>query len=98
MKKLLGQWGFHVQHRNTLAELKRLNKPQLILADYHLQQGENGLHWSEQLQHHWQKKIHTIIISADRTDEVKLKAQTSGCHYIKKPLKPAALRALIDQL
>lgn len=98
MKKLLEQWGFEVSHSESLEGLKLLDRPELILADYHLQQGQNGLDWSEQLQHHWQKKISTIIISADRTDEVKQKAQNKGYNYIKKPLKPAALRALIDGL
>jgi len=98
MQKLLGQWGYSLSHANSLKELKLLKPPQLILADYHLDNGANGLDWSLQLQRYWQTEITTIVISADRTDEVKREAKNNGCHYLKKPLKPAALRALIESL
>jgi len=97
MQSLLQQWGYSLQHSNELQTLKQVPAPRMILADYHLDNGQSGLEWAKSLQQHWQANIPVIIISADRTDKVKQAAQTAGYHFLKKPVKPAALRALLDR-
>ncbi|MCV6615328.1 MAG: response regulator, partial [Cellvibrionaceae bacterium] len=98
MGALFEQWGIKLRHGDSIENICKGPQPHIILADYHLDNNENGLQWLRQLQQHWGRKLTAIIISADRTDEVKRQAQSNGYYYLKKPVKPAALRALIDKL
>jgi hypothetical protein len=39
-----------------------------------------------------------ILISADRSDPVRERADAAGVHLLNKPVKPASLRALLSRL
>jgi len=46
----------------------------------------------------WQETIPALVITADRTDAVKEEIDAFGAHLLTKPIKPAALRAMINKL
>lgn len=98
MELLLEQWQLKLQHIPQQEAWQELPPPQLVIADYHLDDGETGLNWIKKMKAYWPTNFEAIIISADRTDTVKQQAQDEGFFFLKKPVKPAALRALIDQL
>ncbi|MEE2692531.1 MAG: NahK/ErcS family hybrid sensor histidine kinase/response regulator [Pseudomonadota bacterium] len=103
MEQLLGGWGCRVatapsaEKAIALAEAKGV-APDLLLVDYHLDNGETGLEAVAMLRRRFGAETPAIIISADRTDKVKRLAEKAGCRFLAKPLRPAALRALMASL
>ncbi|PTW62097.1 Na+/proline symporter [Breoghania corrubedonensis] len=71
--------------------------PEALLVDYHLDQG-NGIDAVVQLRWKFGHDIPAILITADRTPEVRRDAAERDIHMLNKPLKPAALRAYLTRL
>ena len=101
MKTLLSRWGCIVKTAvdQTCCDeiLKEGFKPQLLLIDYHLDNGYTGTalikHLRAQLN---QPELPAIIISADNTPEMLERLNKANLDFIKKPIKPAQLRAIIS--
>ncbi|KAA0876605.1 hybrid sensor histidine kinase/response regulator [Nitrincola tapanii] len=72
--------------------------PDIILADYHLSEVNTGIMALTQLNELWKRPIPAIVITADRTDEVKEEIENFGAHLLTKPVRPAALRAMINKV
>ncbi|MEO1320680.1 MAG: ATP-binding protein, partial [Pseudomonadota bacterium] len=72
--------------------------PALLLVDYHLDDGATGIEAVQALRKKLRKPIPAIIITADHSDPVARAAADADCELINKPLKPAALRALVANL
>lgn len=98
----LSDWGCHVvavTGREQLNEVieKQMSLPQLIIADYHLDDGDNGVDLVQNVirQHQWQ--VPCIICSADPSE--KIRQHTSDAHFsfMRKPVKSLALKRLIKQ-
>ncbi|MBL8584652.1 MAG: PAS-domain containing protein [Rhizobiaceae bacterium] len=68
-----------------------------ILADYHLD-GENGLDVVARLRATYGDDMPTVLITADRSAEMRSAADRLGVAVINKPLKPAALRSMMTRL
>ncbi|NHO67740.1 response regulator [Aestuariicella hydrocarbonica] len=98
MQSLLEQWGCEVvtasDLREALSHWPKATAPQLVLADFHLNE-ETGLDVLEALRYHWQQPLPAVVISADNSDDVRDKVQQSGCLFLAKPVQPAALRTLM---
>ena len=99
MRTLLGGWGCDVQTAHdgaTAQELmrERSSKPDVLLADYHLDT-ENGLDLIVKLRWKFGRDIPAILITADRSRSLSETALSKGIVVINKPVKPAALRALL---
>ena len=100
METLLTGWGCHViKAPNAAAALREVKaakaKPDVILIDYHLDGGHGieavtGLRWKL-------GKLPAVLITADRTRKVREAAEAADMTVLNKPLKPAALRALLAQ-
>ncbi len=102
MSALLNGWSCVAKSAlsaNAAEELCRNESftPDIILADYHLSETDTGLMALEQLAPLWDKPVPAIVITADRTDEIKQEIATSGALLLNKPVKPAALRAMISK-
>jgi hypothetical protein len=41
--------------------------------------------------------VPAVLVTADRTPEVRDRAEKSNLHVLNKPLRPAALRSLLSQ-
>jgi Na+/proline symporter/signal transduction histidine kinase/CheY-like chemotaxis protein len=101
METLLGGWGCRVFKAPDLktavavvAEAKAI--PDGLLVDYHLDDG-NGIEAIAELRRRFGGDLNAILITADRTPHVREKARADGIQVLNKPLKPAALRALLTQ-
>ena len=101
MKVLLGGWGCHVivagslkQAEQALAAAKTV--PQAIIADYHLDD-TGGIETITALRWKFGAALPAILLTADRTQVVRLEAEAKDIKLLNKPLKPAALRALLAQ-
>jgi PAS domain S-box-containing protein len=102
MAALLGRWGSVPLMAASLDEARKLfegeDPPAAMLVDYHLDHGENGLDLMGELRAHWRSDIPGAVITADHSEELRLQAKTLGYPLLRKPVKPAALRATLDSL
>ena len=101
MSALLEEWGCVVATAVNLEQAKKhifgtFGLPDIILADYHLDK-TTGIDVYKNLMEKLSKDIPGVLITADRSEEVKLLAETAGLNILNKPVKPAALRALVSQ-
>jgi DNA-binding response OmpR family regulator len=72
--------------------------PDLLIADYHLDDGALGVTEVERLRAACGYRLPVIIITANRTAELVTEAQEQGCMVLNKPVRPAQLRALMTGL
>ncbi|RTE66856.1 PAS domain S-box protein [Amphritea opalescens] len=72
--------------------------PDIILADYHLDETLTGVMALQTLAPLWDHPIPAVVITADRTDSVKEEINAHHAEILHKPIKPAALRAIISKL
>jgi len=72
--------------------------PDVMLADYHLDDGRNGIDLMNRIRAHHDVDIPGILITADQSETVRLAARAQGYRVLQKPLRPAALRALLSRL
>jgi signal transduction histidine kinase len=72
-------------------------KPDIILADFHLD-GSTGLEAIAALRAVAKVQAPVIIITADHSAEVLREVRARGYALLRKPLKAAALRALVYQM
>ena len=70
--------------------------PDLIIADYHLDD-EDGLSVIGLLRRQWGLDTKAVLLTADRSPQVRSSAAEASIHVMNKPLKPAALRSFMAQ-
>lgn len=70
--------------------------PEIILADYHLD-GETGLDAVRVIRQELGYEVPAVVITADRSPEVENLIRKEGLQLLRKPLRPAALRAVMAQ-
>jgi PAS domain S-box-containing protein len=96
MEALLGTWGVVVvKARNAAEALRFIEEVDVVLADYHLGDGVDGLELLRRLQASRSIALPAALITADHGAELALIARTAGYPLLHKPLRPAALRALL---
>jgi Na+/proline symporter/signal transduction histidine kinase len=102
MQALLSQWQCRVfvagSLREALSQWTLSEAPDIVLADYHLDDGETGLDVLQALSYHWGKTIPAVVISADNDDVLREQVSKAGHRFLPKPVKPAALRSLMRKL
>jgi len=97
MAALLEGWGCRVQCARDREQALACAEPDLLLMDFHLDDGDNGIDLAAELLAHWGGDVPCVIISAENTNTVKNRAQQAGWQFLQKPLRPAALRALLQK-
>ena len=100
MRLLLGGWGNTVHTAASGAEaLAALTaadgKIDMILADFHLAK-EDGIAVIRTLRTRARRLIPAVLITADRSPAVADLALAHDVHLLRKPVKPAALRAAMS--
>jgi CheY-like chemotaxis protein len=99
MDALLSGWDCRpVLARTAREAMQRLKEsgsvPDVMLVDYHLDEGD-GLAAVAHIRWKLGEDIPAILITADRSPELRERALKAGIRVLNKPLKPAALRALM---
>src|SRR6185437_9181970 len=67
-----------------------------LLVDYHLARG-NGIAAIRDIRRRFGENIPAILITADRSPNVRAAAREENIAILNKPVKPASLRALLGQ-
>jgi DNA-binding response OmpR family regulator len=70
----------------------------LIIADYHLAGDDNGLEAALALREAAGARLPVLIVTADRSEALQERLAGLGIRRLLKPVKPAALRALMRRL
>ncbi len=71
--------------------------PDLLLLDYHLDDGRTGLMLREQLRAVMPERP-CVIITADHSEDVRSEVAAAGCQLLHKPLKPLALKSVMARV
>ena len=104
LKAVLSDWGCEFSSAPGAAaalELARQNDsvtPDLLVVDWHLEEGNNGVDLTRELRKIWQKQIPGCLVSAAPEPDFKIQAAANHMAFLRKPIKPARLRALLEQL
>ena len=107
MRGLLSKWGAVPLTASTLdeaiLELMRLKDqrgryPAVLLVDYHLDDGVTGIEVIKALRDEAGAELPAVILTADHTEDVIEQIESAGLRLLHKPVKPAALRALINRI
>jgi len=115
MHAMLTLWGCDVycaasvqQAVNIVESLSMETLPQLILADYHLDQNYLGTDAIVEIRQFMRQKMQAsigkvveqevpaIVITADQSHQMRELTKASGFGLIHKPIKPAVLRKFIN--
>jgi len=99
MQALLEQWGIRVFKAHASSEALRLADSAVIdavLADYHLGDGSNGLELIKRITEIRGPGCAAALITADHGAELTRAARRANVPLLRKPLRPAALRALLS--
>ncbi len=102
MRQMLENWQCNVMTAPDTADALKLiengaSVPNLILADYHLET-ETGVKSIERLREKIGQPVPAILITADRSPDVEDEAQRQHLYLLRKPIKPASLRALMSRM
>ncbi|MFJ2487983.1 NahK/ErcS family hybrid sensor histidine kinase/response regulator [Pseudomonas sp. NPDC087639] len=101
MNSLLSRWGCQVWTARNREECEALLsdgvRPQLALVDYHLDHGDTGTELMAWLRTRLGEPVPGVVISADGRPEMVAQVHAAGLDYLAKPVKPAALRALLSR-
>lgn len=103
MRELLDSWGctslVAIDGRSALLDLARGEcRPDVVIADYHLDGGGTGVDAIEEIRTVCGSAIPGLIITADRSPRVAEIVRRHGFHLLRKPIKPAKLRALLSHV
>ncbi|MEO7071886.1 MAG: PAS domain-containing hybrid sensor histidine kinase/response regulator [Rhodanobacter sp.] len=101
MRALLGRWGVDCRVALDVAEASfelQAGVIDVILADYHLGDDMDGLQAVAHLGTQLDKLPPVVVITADGSTDLKQRARALGYPLLHKPVRPAALRALLEAL
>ncbi len=101
MRALLTRWGCQVRVASSAEDVEALFSetpdycPDIVLADYHLNRGQTGVAVVGELRRRLGVVVPAIVISADRSLTQATLSATGEFELLRKPVKPAELRALM---
>lgn len=72
--------------------------PDIVIADQHLDGGDLGTATIGEVREYLGRPVPALIVTADGSDAVAKAARAAGIELMRKPLKPAQLRALLAHL
>ncbi|CAM3576590.1 PAS domain-containing hybrid sensor histidine kinase/response regulator [Parendozoicomonas haliclonae] len=101
LQALLGRWGCEVvtavDEEGAVQQLEYCS-PDIILADYHLDNGCFGVDVIYRIREALERDIPALVVTADATPALKARLRAEEIGFLTKPVKPAALRAMLNRL
>jgi len=101
MAALLGQWGCDVLtavDQDAAMAVLEGSPPEVILADYHLDQGVTGWEVATAIRAHFGRAIPVVMITADRSDQCRRQLQGLDVPVLNKPVKAGKMRSVLSHL
>lgn len=104
METLLISWGCRFRGLSSTAEMLRLARsgelvaPTILLMDLQLDHHQDGVEVAKLLSDVWRRNIPTCIVSASPDPQLPGSVTAHNFGFLRKPLKPGRLRAMIEQM
>jgi len=103
MNLLLDRWGCPVvmlagTQAQAAQQVLMHGTPDFVLVDYHLNDQSHGLQVMQHLDNILGTRLPAIVITADRSSELEQEVKAKGYGLLLKPIRPAALRALMSNM
>jgi signal transduction histidine kinase/CheY-like chemotaxis protein len=103
LARLLQNWDARVSTFRNLAGVRAAMesgaaRPGILVLDYHLEDGECGLDVAADLRELFAEPLPVIVTTADHSQAVETRVAQFGAELLRKPVKPAQLRALLSYL
>ena len=103
MRTLLESWGCQVVTALSEEDLARQvdnyhSEADLLIADYHLDQGKNGVDAVAQINARRASALPALMITANYSNELKLQMRELGHTLMHKPVRPMKLKTAISHL
>ncbi len=97
LSAVLGAWRCRTETAGDLDRAMGLvpARPDLFIVDYHLGAATSGL---DLLQRVWERlgeRPRAVVVSADRSPQVRDAVRAAGFEFLPKPISPARLRSLM---
>lgn len=102
MSLLFSRWGCNTktahaeEHINGILESGFI--PDVLIVDYQLDRNKTGLEFIRTIRNKTGIEIPAIIVTADHSKEVEDKINNEGLELLRKPVKPAILRATVNHV
>jgi two-component system, sensor histidine kinase len=98
MQSLLSSWGHDVIVAGSGAEIldriaTRSRRPDLIICDYRLRDGENGIGVIKRLQSNYDERVPAVLITGDTASDRLQEAQESGLILLQATIADCASRS-----
>jgi signal transduction histidine kinase len=102
-RAVLDGWGCRFVGATSCADaLMQLSatksNPDLIMADYYLDDDLRGTDAIESLRAHYGQNLPAMVVSGDRSFDLKNALKAAGFAFLPKPASPARLRAMMSYL
>lgn len=98
---LLELWGCRIvparSHREAVERLEDL-APDLMIADVHLDEGEDGVQLVDLLRQQFMVAFPALIVSGDVSKDTRERVTAQGLPMLEKPVAPFRLRAAVARL
>ncbi|MDT0583178.1 MULTISPECIES: PAS-domain containing protein [Alteromonadaceae] len=101
METLLAKWGVNTEtalNAEQALEKAIAFEPQILLVDYQLGKGPDGLAIIESIRMELNIVLPACLVTAKRGEDLIKMCKEQGVNYLNKPLKPAKLRTLIQSM
>ncbi|WP_417656254.1 PAS-domain containing protein [Pseudidiomarina aestuarii] len=103
LRALLEKWNCEVETFCTsdtaLAYARTHERPDGLLLDYQLgDDAHDGLSLCRALREQWGDSVPAALVTAMRDDNLRRQAREQQLHFLAKPVKPAALKALLKHI
>jgi len=103
MNTVLSDWGCNVvtalDAEDALHAVTKLGAHlDLVISDFNLPDGQNGISFLEALRQSLERDVPAIIISGDTQPERRCEIEAAGYYLLTKPIQPASLRVLLRRL
>ncbi|MEN3793834.1 hybrid sensor histidine kinase/response regulator [Fulvimarina sp. MAC3] len=100
---LLERWSCTVRTATGIGEAQAILSqdkfyPDVVIADYWLDKRQLGTDVVEAVRSMLGRSVPACVLTSDYADETEEQVQKSGCELIRKPVRPAELRALLAHM
>jgi len=100
LSTLMDNWGCRLasatRFTSALEYAENHQPPDVILMDYQLDTGSNGIQLAQELRKSW-PQVPVCIVSAAPDENLSTRVSTQGFDFLRKPIKPGKLRALLER-
>jgi CheY-like chemotaxis protein len=99
METPLSSWNCQVQTETSIHHLDsdqlKDNPPDLVIVDYHLDNGETGIEAAVLLKQWLGETLPILMITANRTQDLKKQVRELELQLLNKPIKPHKLKSML---